>query len=348
MFSAGEQYMLRCLELAAKGIYGAAPNPMVGAVLVHEQRIIGEGWHKQYGEAHAEVNCLQSVREEDRHLIAQSTMYVSLEPCAHFGKTPPCTELIIRHRIPRVVIGCTDPFAAVNGKGIEQLKAAGIEVTENVLAGECRQMNKRFFCMQQNKRPYIILKWAQTANGITGTGNRERLFISNTATQRLVHRWRSEESAILVGFNTALLDDPKLDNRLWPGRKPVRLVIDLQLQLPATLQMFCDGGKTIIFNQQKNSEEQPVSYVKTAGNDPHELVKAMYGARIQSVLIEGGTATHQLFINAGLWDEARIITATNKTAATGIAAPLLQAGAPVCETWTGSDHTGYYLNQNRN
>lgn len=345
---ADEQYMLRCLELAGKGIYGAAPNPMVGAVLVHEQRIIGEGWHERYGEAHAEVNCLRSVREEDRHLIKQSALYVSLEPCAHFGKTPPCTELIIRHNIPRVVVGCADLFAAVNGKGIQQLKAAGIQVTEEVLSNECRLMNRRFFCMQQNKRPYIILKWAQTANGITGTGNSERLLISNAATQRLVHRWRSEESAILVGFNTALLDNPKLDNRLWPGRTPLRLVIDPRLQLPANLQIFNDGGKTIIFNQKKNSNGQPVSYVKTGSNDPHELAGELYRAGIQSVLIEGGTATHQLFINAGLWDEARIITATGKTAASGIAAPLLEAGKPVREEWTGDDLTGYYFNQNRN
>lgn len=340
--------MLRCLELAEKGIYGAAPNPMVGAVLVHEHRIIGEGWHEQYGEAHAEVNCLDSVREEDRHLIPLSALYVSLEPCAHYGKTPPCSELIIRNNIPRVVTGCGDPFASVNGKGIQQLKAAGIDVMENVLEKECRQLNKRFFCMQLNKRPYIILKWAQTANGITGTGNEERMLISNATTNRLVHRWRAEESAIMTGFNTAKLDDPKLDNRLWPGRAPLRIAHDSQLQLPGNLQLFTDGGKTIIFNQKKSGVESQLQYVQTSSNDPAEMMNELYKAGIQSVLVEGGTKTHHAFINAGLWDEARIITATDITAGQGIAAPELPVNKRVHEEWILNDHIGYYFNQNKN
>lgn len=340
--------MLRCLELAEKGIYGAAPNPMVGAVLVHEHRIIGEGWHEQYGEAHAEVNCLDAVREEDRHLLPQSTLYVSLEPCAHHGKTPPCSALIIHNKIPRVVVGCGDPFASVNGKGIQQLKAAGIEVTENVLEKECTQLNKRFFCMQLNKRPYIILKWAQTANGITGTGNKERILISNVTTNRLVHRWRSEESAIMVGFNTARLDDPKLDNRLWPARTPLRMVHDPQLQLPGNLQLFTDGGKTIIFNQKKSGIEAQLEYVQTNSGDPAEMMNELYKAGIQSVLVEGGTQTHNAFINAGLWDEVRIITATDKTAAQGVMAPELPVYEPVREEWILNDRIGYYFNQNKN
>lgn len=348
MLSLDEQYMLRCLELAEKGLYGAAPNPMVGAVLVHEDRIIGEGWHEQYGEAHAEVNCLDAVREEDRHLLPRSTLYVSLEPCAHHGKTPPCSGLIIRNKIPRVVVGCGDPFASVNGKGIQQLRAAGIEVTENVLEKECRQLNKRFFCMQLNKRPYIILKWAQTANGIAGTGNKERMLISNATTNRLVHRWRSEESAIMVGFNTAKLDDPKLDNRLWPGRTPVRIVHDPQLQLPGNLQLFSDGGKTIIFNQKKSGIEAQLEYVQTNSGDPAEMMNELYKAGIQSVLVEGGTQMHNAFINAGLWDEARIITATDKTAAQGITAPELPVYEPVREEWILNDRIGYYFNQNKN
>lgn len=340
--------MLRCLELAEKGIYGASPNPVVGAVLVHEDRIIGEGWHEQYGEAHAEVNCLNAVHKEDRHLLPRSTLYVSLEPCAHHGKTPPCSGLIILSKILRVVVGCGDPFASVNGKGIQQLRAAGIEVTENVLEKECRQLNKRFFCMQLNKRPYIILKWAQTANGITGTGNKERMLISNATTNRLVHRWRSEESAIMVGFNTAKLDDPKLDNRLWPGRTPLRMVYDPQLQLPGNLQLFTDGGKTIIFNQKKSGIEAQLEYVQTNSGDPAEMMNELYKAGIQSVLVEGGAQMHNAFINAGLWDEVRIITATDKTAAPGVMAPELPAYEPVREEWILNDRIGYYFNQNKN
>lgn len=347
MFSSDEQYMLRCLQLAQKGICGAAPNPLVGAVLVHEGRIIGEGWHERYGEAHAEVNCLRSVKEAAHHLIASATLYVSLEPCAHHGKTPPCSQLIIRHHIPRVVVGCGDPFAAVNGKGIRQLKEAGITVTENILANECREMNKRFFCMQLHKRPYIILKWAQTENGITGTGTEERMLLSCEQANRLVHRWRSEESAIMTGYNTARLDDPKLDNRLWPGRTPIRIVCDAELQLPAGLHLFTDGGKTIIFNKKKNGDEGAVSFVQTNNCGPAELVHELYHAGIQSVLVEGGTKTHNAFIHAGLWDEARIITATGKTAEHGVGAPVLPVTVPGKEEWILNDHIGYYYNTNQ-
>ena len=225
-------YMYRCLQLAGKGAGHVAPNPMVGAVLVHNDRILGEGYHQVYGQAHAEVNCINSVLPDDVPLIPDSTLYVSLEPCAHFGKTPPCADLIIKKQIRKVVIGCRDPFKEVDGKGIERLKAAGIEVISGVLEAACTDLNKRFFTFHTFNRPYVILKWAESANGkISGSGN-ERVFISNAWTNTLVHKWRSEESAIAVGTNTAMLDNPFLTTRLWPGRNPVRILLDKKLIIP--------------------------------------------------------------------------------------------------------------------
>lgn len=240
--------MHRCLQLARLGAGAVAPNPMVGAVLVHEGRIIGEGYHRQYGCPHAEVDCLQSVLEGDKHLIPQSILYVSLEPCAHFGKTPPCADLIIGHKIPHVVVGCRDPFPAVNGKGIEKLQAAGTHVEAGVLEAACRKLNERFFTFHQQHRPYVVLKWAQTADGKMAKDGPERLLISNAMTNRLVHRWRSEEMAILVGTNTAWADNPSLTTRLWPGPNPVRLVVDLHLRLPKNLHLFDASAPTLVFN----------------------------------------------------------------------------------------------------
>lgn len=336
--------MLRCLELARKGISGAAPNPLVGAVLVHEGRIIGEGWHQQYGGVHAEVNCLASVLETDRELIPDSVLYVSLEPCAHYGKTPPCTDLIIRHKIQRVVVGCADPFEAVNGKGIQRLKDAGVVVTENVLEVQCREINKRFFCMNLKKRPYVILKWAQTEDGYTGTGNEHRLMISNAITQRRVHQWRTEEQAILVGFNTAKLDNPKLDNRFWPGRMPVRIVIDPQLQLTKNLHLLIDGNKTIVFNTKKSAVEDEVHFIRVDDTETASILNELYELEIQSVLVEGGTHTLQAFIDSGLWDEARVITAMGVTAGAGTAVPQLTVHRPQKEEWILNDRIGYYFN----
>ncbi|HMH23501.1 MAG TPA: bifunctional diaminohydroxyphosphoribosylaminopyrimidine deaminase/5-amino-6-(5-phosphoribosylamino)uracil reductase RibD [Puia sp.] len=249
-----ETYMHRCLELARLGAGHVAPNPMVGAVLVHKDRIIGEGWHRQYGQAHAEVNCIHSVKEEDLPLIQQSTLYVSLEPCAHFGKTPPCADLIIVKKIPRVVIGCRDPFEEVNGKGIEKLRAAGVEVELGVLEKECIHLNRRFFTFNTLHRPYILLKWAQSSDGKLAPEDRSRVFISNEYTNRLVHRWRTEEASILVGTNTALYDDPALTARLWKGPDPIRLVLDKDLRLPQSLRLFDRKVRTIIFNTVEQGE----------------------------------------------------------------------------------------------
>lgn len=316
--------MYRCLQLAALGAGKVAPNPMVGAVLVHNNRIIGEGYHQRYGEGHAEVNCLASVQPEDESLISASVMYVSLEPCAHFGKTPPCADLIIRYNIPKVVIGCRDSFDEVNGKGIDKLKAAGIEVVLGVLQNECLELNRRFFTYHSQQRPYVILKWAQTASKKIGTKD-GRLLISGELSNRLVHKWRSEEAAILVGTQTAAADDPALTNRYWPGPSPIRVVLDRQLKLDAGLQLFDGSVRTIVLNDIRSSEGQTSYWQLVAGENLAErIVSTLHKAAIQSVLIEGGLQTLTTFIEAGCWDEIRIIENTRLIAG-DISAPELPA-----------------------
>lgn len=342
--------MHRCLELAGYGSGFVSPNPMVGAVLVHNGRIIGEGYHRQYGQAHAEVNCIDSVPETDRKLISESTLYVSLEPCAHFGKTPPCSDLIIGHKIPKCIIGCRDPFKEVDGKGIEKLQAAGVHVEVGVLEKECKDLNKRFFTFHTQHRPYIILKWAQTGDGFIATSPQtpvqgrgtfedsydkkpvqERLLISNEYSNRLVHKWRSEETSILVGTNTALLDDPELTTRLWTGPSPVRMVLDMNLRLPSSLKMLNDTARTIIFNSIKQEEKANLLYyqLNTRDNVVRQIADALCKLNIQSVLVEGGAELLQSFIDENLWDEARVITNTQLTIAinqaeSGLRAPILR------------------------
>lgn len=318
-------YMKRCLELAKLGAGFVAPNPMVGAVLAYDERIIGEGWHQQYGKAHAEVNCLASVKEEDRKFIAQSVLYVSLEPCAHFGKTPPCTDLIIQHKIPKVVIGCRDPFKEVDGKGIEKLKEAGVvvEMSDAQTESECKNLNKRFFTFQTQHRPYVILKWAQTADSKISSNSGERLHISNEYTNRMVHQWRSEEAAILVGTNTAMLDNPELTTRLWPGASPMRLVIDMNLRLPDSLKVFNGKVKTFVFNAVKQKEGENLVYYKLEKNKGlvAQLMAALYQLKIQSVLVEGGAKLLQSFIDEGVWDEIRMISNVQLSIGNGLTAP---------------------------
>lgn len=341
--------MYRCLELANRGAGHVAPNPMVGAVLVHDNVIIGEGWHQQYGQAHAEVNCIThlvapaNLTVNTNELISNSTLYVSLEPCAHTGKTPPCADMIIKHKIPKVVIGCRDPFPEVNGKGIEKLQAAGVEVAVGVLEDECRELNKRFFTFHEKQRPYIILKWAQTGDGyistspsppLRGRGGEVaagRLFISNEYSNRLVHRWRSEEAAILVGTNTALLDDPALTTRLWPGPSPVRVVLDMNLRLPASLKLFNGSVKTIVLNSSKQVEDGNLFYYKIDKdkNIASQLADALHQLKIQSVLVEGGAVLLQSFIDEGLWDEIRIIKNEELIINNGLNAPVLQQAEKV-------------------
>ena len=315
--------MRRCIELAGMGAGSVAPNPMVGAVLVHEDRIIGEGYHRQYGQAHAEVNCINAVSEADTVLLPMSTLYVSLEPCAHFGKTPPCADLIVSRKIPRVVIGCRDPFKEVDGKGIEKLSAAGVEVIQPVLEAECADLNKRFFTFHTKQRPYIILKWAQTANGIIGNKDRSRLLISNEYSNRLVHQWRSQEAAILVGTQTALYDNPALTNRLWSGGQPVRLVLDMDLRLPGNLRLFDGTVRTIVFNSRRQEQRGLLHYYRLQKEAPviAQICQALYQLNIQSVLVEGGAQLLQSFIDSACYDEARIITNTEMQVAGGLPAP---------------------------
>jgi diaminohydroxyphosphoribosylaminopyrimidine deaminase / 5-amino-6-(5-phosphoribosylamino)uracil reductase len=339
-----EAYMHRCIELAQLGAGFVAPNPMVGAVLVYENRIIGEGWHQQYGGAHAEVNCINSVKTTDRALIPFSTLYVSLEPCAHYGKTPPCTKLIMEQQIKKVVIGCRDPFEAVNGKGIEQLQNAGVEVMVNVLEKECIKLNRRFFGFHQLGRPYIILKWAQTADGYMASNKPERLLITHADTNRIVHQWRAEESAILVGTETALKDNPSLTNRLWYGKSPLRMVIDRKLRLPSSLHILNDGHPVIIFNEEKEGQEGTVTYVLVVKESSiiTQILSYCYGKQIQSILVEGGAALLDSFLQEGYWDELRTITNLQLNTGLGLKAPELPS-APVSKTIRiGSDEIRFY------
>ena len=314
--------MYRCLQLAANGLGSVSTNPMVGSVVVHNDVIIGEGYHQKYGQAHAEVNAINNVA--DKSLLTQSTLYVNLEPCAHYGKTPPCADLITHYKIQRVVIGTIDTFSQVAGKGIEKLQKAGIKVKVGVLEQECRALNRRFFCSNEKKRPFVTLKWAQTADGFIGRGEKGNSFdkrISHPQTDVLVHRWRTEEDAILVGKNTALLDTPSLTARLWQGRNPVRVLLDFNLEMPTNQPLFNGEAKTIVINSIKTAQEGTVFYEKAENTIP-AILEVLYKHNIQSVIVEGGTATLQSFITANLWDEARIITSP-KTWEAGVKAPTL-------------------------
>ena len=348
-----EQYMQRCLDLAKLALGNVAPNPVVGSVLVHDNRIIGEGFHQKYGGPHAEVNCIASVHENERHLIPKSTLYVSLEPCAHFGKTPPCSKLIIENNIPKVVDGCLDPFSEVNGKGITQLQLAGIEVIEGVLEEKCKQLNKRFFTFHKKHRPYVVLKWAQTQNGMMGNIDKSRLLISNAYTNMLVHKWRSEEASILVGTNTALADNPSLTVRNWTGRSPVRLVIDMDNRLPESLRLFTDKQAfTLVFNKRLHSigntipQEAGVGYYQVTEDVSlvQQVLNALYQLNIQSVLVEGGAHLLQSFIEDDVWDEARVIINSQLHVTDGLRAPQLHRYRLDMEEKISTDNIYYFVN----
>lgn len=341
-----ETYILRCLELAALGAGHVSPNPMVGAVLVHENRIIGEGYHQAYGGGHAEVNCLNSVPEACRPLISKSTLYVSLEPCAHYGKTPPCADLIIENRIPKVYIGCLDPFAEVDGKGMRKLLSAGVEAVSGVLEKECAFLNRRFFTFHQQQRPYVLLKWAETGDRKIAGADHSRLYISHPLTNRISHKWRSEEAALLVGTRTALYDDPSLTNRLWNGPSPVRAALDMQLRIPGSHKLFDRQSKTIIFNGHRQEEQENLVYwrLDKTADLTGQLLSALYSLKLTSVMIEGGRMLLQSFIDAGLWDEARTITHEGMTAGEGIASPSLRNEKWVRTESSGSDTIRYYVN----
>ncbi|ASU34878.1 bifunctional diaminohydroxyphosphoribosylaminopyrimidine deaminase/5-amino-6-(5-phosphoribosylamino)uracil reductase RibD [Mucilaginibacter xinganensis] len=323
-----EKYMQRCIELAELGAPAVSPNPMVGSVVVVNDQIIGEGYHQKYGGPHAEVNAINSVFEkfpDAAALLKKATIYVSLEPCAHYGKTPPCADLIIKHQIARVVVGCRDPFTQVDGKGIEKLKDAGIDVMVGVLEEECRWLNRRFFTRIQKQRPYIILKWAQTADAFFAPADNSQYWISGTEAKKLVHKWRSEEDAVLVGKNTAAIDNPQLNVRYFNGRSPKRVVIDRKLELNPNLNLFDQTVETLIFNEIKTDVDGKNKYIALEDFDryvPQYILFQLYLQDIQSVIIEGGASTLNSFIEAGLWDECRVFT-SEKELKTGIKAPLI-------------------------
>ncbi|GAB4199274.1 MAG: bifunctional diaminohydroxyphosphoribosylaminopyrimidine deaminase/5-amino-6-(5-phosphoribosylamino)uracil reductase RibD [Thermoflexibacter sp.] len=298
-------YMNRAMELALHGRGEVSPNPMVGCVIVYQDKIIGEGYHQKYGEPHAEVNAIHSV--QNKELLSESTLYVNLEPCSHFGKTPPCADLIIKHQIKKVVVANLDTNPLVAGKGIQKLKNAGIEVQIGILEKEGKSLNKRFFTFMKRMRPYIILKWAETADGYIARENYDSKWISNSLSRRLVHKWRSEEDAIMVGMNTAFYDNPQLNVRDWTGRNPIRIVIDRNLRLPAHLHLFDGKQPTICYNSIKDNISPNVEHIKIKeGNFIKQVVENLYAKRIQSVLVEGGSGLINSLLENDLWDEIRV------------------------------------------
>lgn len=321
-------YMQRCLQLAETGMRAAMPNPSVGAVLVYNGRIIGEGHTSAYGGAHGEVNCLNAVMPQDRHLIPDATLYVSLEPCSHYGKTPPCCDLIIREQIKKVVVGTTDPHIKVAGNGIRRLRENGREVIVGVLEKECRYSNRRFFKFHEKQRPYIILKWAESADGYLSPLQRDvqkPVWITNTYSRQLVHKWRSEEPAILVGTQTVLDDNPSLDVRNWSGNNPVRVVLDRSGKVTDAHSVKDKKNKTIVLTEQRGlTNLDNLIYEEVTFNDtlPEQICTVLHRHNLLSVIIEGGAKTLQCFIDSGLWDEARIFKG-NVTFGGGTKAPLL-------------------------
>lgn len=315
-----EKYMLRALELAEMGRGNVAPNPMVGCVIVYEDKIIGEGYHAKYGEAHAEVNAIQSVRNQK--LLPNATAYVTLEPCAHFGKTPPCANLLVEKNIKKVVIAAVDSNPLVGGKGVSILKEAGIEVLTGVLENQARIQNRRFFTVMEKGRPYILLKWAQTKDGYVARKDYSSKWISNSSSRQLVHKWRAEEQAILVGKNTAKYDDPSLTTRDWVGKNPIRLVLDSNLELSSKLKLFDGAGITIVYNLIQSKKEGLVEWVKLEQMHLEELLQDLQQRKIQSVLVEGGSTLLQKFLDRELWDEARVFTGNTKFGE-GIDAPFI-------------------------
>ena len=326
--SSGEReiFMSRCLQLARIAGGHVAPNPMVGAVLVFENKIIGEGFHEHFGEDHAEPNAIHSVK--DTELLKKATLYVSLEPCSYYGKTPPCADLIVSCGIPKVVIGTFDPNPKVSGRGVEILLRAGIEVTVGVLEEECRELNKRFFIFQEQKRPYVLLKWAQTQDGfidrIRTDASEPPLLISNAITKQLTHKMRSENQAILVGANTVLLDNPSLTVRNWSGKSPLRIAIDRQGRIPENFNLLDGSISTLVFTEKNKLNKDRVEFIKINfdADNLKTILNEIYKRNIHSVLVEGGASILNSFIEAGLWDEANIEVSPVRITE-GVKAPVL-------------------------
>jgi diaminohydroxyphosphoribosylaminopyrimidine deaminase / 5-amino-6-(5-phosphoribosylamino)uracil reductase len=342
-----ELYIKRCLEMAEKGLGLTVPNPMVGCVIVHQGKIIGEGYHHKYGGPHAEVNAINSVKNKE--LLKFSTLYVNLEPCSHFGKTPPCADLIIKMKIPEVVIGTEDINDIVKGKGIKKLKDAGIKVKKDVLQSSCLELNKRFFTFHQKKRPYIILKWAMTRDGFIDmerkNGEIPRIkWITDEKLRPLVHKWRSEEQAIMAGTNTVLLDNPQLNTRFWSGKDPVRIILDQNLRLPSSLHVFDGTVRTIVFTGKKKNNDSNAEYVNIDFSKDiiSQICHELFCRNILSVIIEGGTQLLQTFIDSGTWDEARVFTGSIRFGK-GVKAPKLSA-APDEQIAFDNDILSFYKN----
>lgn len=329
-----EKYIKRCIKLSKNGFGTTYPNPMVGSVIVYENQIIGEGWHKKAGEPHAEVNAIRSVK--DKSLLKKATIYVSLEPCSHFGKTPPCCDLIIEHQIPNVVVGTVDPNEKVAGNGIKKLIAAGANVTVGILENECNELNKRFFTFHQEKRPYIILKWAESQDGFLSPEkeidqDRKPVWITNTYSRQLVHKWRSEEQAILVGTQTVIDDNPKLNTRDWSGNNPVRVVLDQNNRIAKDSFVFDNSVKTIVFTKSEtniSAENTNFEVIDFNQNIIPQILAVLYQNQIQSIIIEGGLQTLQSFIDQNIWDEARIFIG-NTSFGKGTKAPFIQKKNPI-------------------
>ena len=315
-----EYFIEKCISLARKGILNVSPNPMVGCVIVYDGEIIGEGYHKEYGKNHAEVNAINSVK--DKSVLKNSILYVNLEPCCHHGKTPPCTDIIIKYNIPKVVIGCIDTFSKVSGQGIKKLKNNSVEVIYGVLEKDCIELNKRFFCYHIKKRPYIILKWAKSKDNFIAPINQEKSFwMTSDESKKLVHSWRAEEDAILVGRKTVVADNPSLTVRECEGKNPIRIVIDKELSLNEKSNVFDDQSETIVFNNIKTTIIDKRTYLKADFNNLNQdILKQLYNRDILSLIIEGGAFTINSFIENGLYDEIRVFT-TNKVLENGIKSP---------------------------
>lgn len=338
-----ENYINRCIQLAKNGLGNTYPNPLVGSVIVVDDKIIGEGWHQKAGEAHAEVNAINSVREKS--LLKKATLYVSLEPCSHFGKTPPCSDLIIAMGIKKVVIGMVDPFSEVSGRGIKKLMDAGCEVVVGILEKECAELNRRFLTFHLKKRPFIILKWAQTQdNFIAPSSERQErapVWISNSYSKQMVHKWRAEEQAILAGTNTIIADNPNLTTRLWKGNHPARIILDQRLRIPKDSNIYNGSTETLVLTGKSapevSSEKKEVSFEKIdfSGDLASEISSVLWKNGFQSVIIEGGKKTVETFIAKDLWDEARIFTG-NSSFKKGIRSPEI-SGRLISERKIGSD-----------
>ena len=347
--SEDKKYMQRCLELAQNGLGATYPNPLVGSVIVYKGRVIGEGWHRKAGEPHAEVNAINSVKEHDKHLLTKATLYVNLEPCAHHGRTPPCSDLIVRTSIPKVVVGSVDSFSKVAGKGIEHMRKNGVHVKVGLLQHEARLLNRRFFTFHEKKRPYIILKWAQTMDNYTDIIRKkdtpiQPYWITNKLARTVVHKWRTEEASILVGTNTVAKDNPKLNVRDWSGNQPLRLFIDRTLRLPQDISLRDGSQPTVCFTERDAVSKDNLTYVNLDFELPIEqqIIDYLYQHQVQTVFVEGGTQLLNSLYTSNLWDESRIFVG-NKFFHAGLKAPDVK-GELVYEDTCEDSHLFVFYN----